>query len=244
MASELSLESYQQVFSSAMFETNSLGHNLGEGSSSIQPLSRLKIYRNNYRGALTACMLDTFRLTYGHEPTCLKLISAYIDAYPSVHENLNLYGDKFSHFLMAETCNKTISQLAHYEYARQCCYYADNNVEFPLLKFNQLSEPEKLNHLFVRQDSIISLVTNFDLLQFIETEQPLTYQQDIERYFLLYRDQGKVNIRPIEYDLYRALEDLKKPNNLHSLDPTTLSQLPILISNGYVRLLSPSEAFE
>lgn len=235
MSNSPSLEQSQNAFLSMLLvDSENIGH---KQDCNVNPAERLTIYQKNYQQALYCALSDTYALTKTllSDSQFHEFMSAYIQKHPSIDENLNLYGDSFSKFLYERDQSQTIADLANYEYQRLLCYYAANSPVFAAGIFDSMDLDSKLNQGFIKQESVVPVKCNFDLLGFIENQA--TPSTSHEYVYALYREVGKVKLAEIEHDEYKLLNKFKATHSLQTLSENELALLPNLIVRNWLMMV-------
>lgn len=213
------------------------------------PAERISIYQNNYQLALLNCLKTTFIHTYRllGEGTFTQWANEYIAEHPSLSEDLNHYGECFSHFISSKNSNPSndenneswlLSHVAQSDYVKQCCYYAGNNQALPINTFINMPLDVQMNTDFVRQPSLFLMASPIDLTDMasIENIQDIPIQKSIT-YNLFFRNEGKVQVKIIDKALYDLLNVFEQPTNMNGLNEIQLEQLPTLLSEGWLKLV-------
>ena len=217
------------------------------------PDIRISIYKNNYQMALVNCLKSTFlnvsRLL--GESNFKILALKYIEANPSVSEDLNQYGKGFAKFISnrAVEINEEIGDInkgdsvifyvAQADYLKQCCYYAENNQLLLINAFINMPIETQMETLFIRQPSLYLLASPVELreLDAIKELNDLAYRYSNSMvYYLFFRNEGKVQIRTLEKSLYDLLTVFDLPTNMNALNEHQLEELPILLREGWLKL--------
>ena len=235
-----SLESYQKNFMKGMIR--SADAQQLETVDYIQPAKRLPVYQDHYQQVLLNSLISCFGCTLQilGESDFHKLARQYIYLYPSISENLNEYGHDFSVFISMElaTVNKSLSvswvkDLAHCDFLRQCCYYANNHQTFDLTSFINLAADQQMDISVISQACLKVQKSKYNLLdgQSLSPAQAAQYS-----FYLHYREEGKVKLIDIDEKSYTLFKKLKKPTKISSFSESQIELLPIFINQGWIKV--------
>ncbi len=208
----------------------------------IQPAKRLPVYQDHYHqvllNSLTSCFGYTLQIL--GESNFYKLASQYIYLYPSVSENLNEYGRDFSVFLGMELASVNqpipvswIKDVAHCDFLRQSCYYANNHHAFDLMTFINLDTDQQMDISVIRQASLKVQKSKYNLLDGQSQSLAQTAQYS---FYLHYREEGKVKLKEVDEKTYTLLKKLQSPVKISGFSESQIELLPIFINQGWIKM--------
>ena len=232
-AHDKSLGDFQKIFSDAIVNARVC--------FDINPVNGMNVYKNNFRLTLLNCLQTTFVQTQAliHDDDFKELAFGYIDLYPSRHEDLNAYGKCFPLYLK-QRVSELLSDIAQYDWLKQCCYYASNHTEFDLQNFLSLEEKNQLSAYFIKPDSLLLFNSAFPLLDIISSDIK-GVEVDVDGvnqqyYFLFYRELGKVQCKRIEENTFNSLEFFTRAHSLKELKNQQLTDFLPLLQKGYLTI--------
>jgi len=249
---ESSLDQYQQLFMQTMLNMeNSDGVDITTAAPSlahfikkiISPVKRMGVYQNNYQMALLRCLQSSFLQTVRilGDVKFNAMAMEYIALHPSQSENLNGYGEKLpqfiSNYFKQEDVTLGLEDIAQSDYLKQCCYYAKNNSYFPLNTFMNMPIEVQLLTKMNRQPSLYLQKSRLDLINvdYLTNASPISLSEEIA-YYLFYRNEGKVQIRVLEKNVFELLALFHQDTCMNDLNETQLALLPMLIGEGWLKM--------
>mgnify|MGYP000608807870 CR=1 FL=1 len=252
MKTESSLDQYQQLFMQAMLNMEmSVGGNVIATAPSavlsikeiISPVKRMGVYQNNYQIALLRCLQSSFLQTVRilGDVKFNAMAMEYIALHPSHSENLNGYGEKLPEFIdnyfKQEDVTLELEDIAQSDYLKQCCYYAKNNSYFPLNTFMNMPIEVQLLTKMNRQPSLYLQKSRLDLINIDHIASGSTIRLNEEKaHYLFYRNEGKVQIRALEKNVFELLALFNQDTCMNDLNETQLAILPMLIGEGWLKM--------
>jgi len=210
--------------------------------SFVTPIKRLPVYQDHYREVLLKCLRQCFvcsKQLLG-EKIFNDFAVEYIQQYPCVSEDLVAYGADFSIFLHMKVSSTNvsyppqfISDVAHYDFLRQGCYYAVNHQAFPLAFFMGLDDEQQLDCQVMKQAGLLLQKSKFNLLEI--NGQGIVESPDYH-FYMHYRQEGKVNITTVDKAAFTLFKTLQQAQPIGQLSETQIEMLPTFINNGWLMM--------
>jgi hypothetical protein len=219
-----------------------------EPCGDLLPDQQLAIYQNNVHGALQKSLAQTY-------PVCKKILgekyfkqlaSLYIRNYPSVHYDLNVYGEHFSDFIGMQNQLREelkdfpyLSDLAKLEWFYHQIFYAAQASVFDFLAYSQLSEPQQAQSVFQLVPCFRFMSSDYPIVSIWQLNQnELDTQQTVsskaEKY-CIFRNNNHIELIPIDTMMYTLLSHIKAGKMLAELVQMDIDDdLPKLIKQGWI----------
>lgn len=243
------LAEWQDAFVSALSEKGSDEPLLSLVNT--REASRLSVYRNNSKQALTAAMRTTFPICNNIlGETCFEqLAQNYQQDYPLKESDLNQYGESFP-LLLAEIITthsefegvKYLADLAQLEWLLQLSYYAgDGLMCSPFSQLECLCEDLQAGAVMLLRPDIKLLSSSYPLyelwIKYQEGKEAVDISDPVEiYYFCVYRDPFKPKVQRIIPGLYQVLVDITLSRTLGQISESgaDMTALNWAISKGWV----------
>ncbi len=243
------LAEWQDAFVNALSENGSEESLLSLVNT--REASRLSVYRNNSKQALTAAMRTTFSMCNNilGERCFEQLALNYQQCYPLTLSDLNQYGESFPHLLVETIGNHSefegleyLADLAQLEWRLQRSYYAgDAQVCAPFSLLELLTEEQQAEVVMLLRPDINVLSSRYPLYELWVKHQDDSEVVDIcepaeTYYFCIYRDPFKPKVQRITSALYQILSDITLSRTLAQISESSadMTSLNWAISQGWV----------
>lgn len=178
----MSLNSIQKAYFHAIYETDSIPLELLINDSLQFPAkSRVDIYRNNAIGTLLKILAQAF-------PVCVALVgeryfkqlaNAHVSHHPSIHHDLNQYGQQFPETLkkLVESRDELhemayLVDVARLEWLVHQSYYAVDRAVFDIQGYAELSAEQQIKVSFKLADDVGLLVSSYPVYDIWLKHQP------------------------------------------------------------------------
>ncbi len=224
---------------------------LVRNTGGLSPHERISIYKSTGLSAKIAVLKQIY-------PVCEKILGArafqhvaqaYADSYPSLHFDLNLYGDHFAHFIDGvEQLNDAggleyLKDLCLLEYYWHTAYYQDNDPAFDFMEFSKVCDKPynlvlDLSHSLQLMSSEYPIEEIWRGHQQNETLSSIKGLQD-RSFLCVFRDGFSVTVQAISpsyHDFLQAcmqgvvLGDIAENPELADV----LADLPLMIEKAWV----------
>ena len=241
------LDSYQKAFYKMMVHKD---------RESLQPFIgstlqwQTEVYQNNYQQALLASLFKVFRKTNDflnidkfNQISLSEIFLDYIQATPSINQNLSRYGDNFPIWLKSAykryKLPEYVVDLAALDVMLNQSYYADDTTLMDINTFSRLPEADQVSTKFLRTNSIRLLKSVWDINELIDGNIADTKLHDkASPFYIIYRDEGVPTWTTCTEDIYNLLEFLEHPQSLSAISDikrfNSEINLPRLIQRSWV----------
>lgn len=187
--------------------------------SKQEALARLNIYRNNVFGNFNGVLQSIYEVVeklVGKEYFA-QICALYHQKYFSKSGNLDNYGNDFAKFLKEEKTNHKIAflpDLARLELCYHKSYFADIAPQFPLEKFQKLSQKKFFNLQFQLHPSCFLLTSKFAVFSIwksnIEKKSSKKIDAAQPEFAMVERASTRVNIHKISQEEFLFLKNISK----------------------------------
>lgn len=187
--------------------------------SKQESLARLNIYRNNVFGNFNSVLQSIYEVVeklVGKEYFA-QICTLYHKKYFSKSGNLDNYGNNFAKFLREEKSNHKLAflpDLARLELFYHKSYFADIATQFPLEKFQKLSQKKFFHLQFQLHPSCFLFSSKFAVFSIwknnIEKKSSKKIDAAQAEFIMIERVSTRVNIHKISREEFLFLKNISK----------------------------------
>ena len=192
---------------------------------------QLTIYKRNYSGSISKTLKQIY-------PVCLSILGdeyfetlaqLYLSSYPSMHHDLNTYGDQFCQ-LMLEQCQTNpllqgyeyLPDLAQLEWLWHISYFLADNDSFDFEKLSSLTESDYENIYFYTSHSLKAYKSNYPVVDIWRdhcNNTPCSQYNynNHTNYFCISRSEYTPLLDVITEDIYHAIKSIQSQQSLNEL---------------------------
>lgn len=187
--------------------------------SKQESLARLNIYRNNVFGNFNGVLQSIYEVVEKlvGEIYFAQICDSYHQKYFSKSGNLDNYGDDFAKFLKEEKANHKLvflPDLARLELLYHKSYFADIAAQFPLEKFQKLSQKKFFNLQFQLHPSCFLMASKFAIFSIWKSNVEKKSNKKINaaqpEFVVVERVLNRVNIHKISQEEFLFLKNISK----------------------------------
>jgi len=187
--------------------------------SKQESLARLNIYRNNVFGNFNSVLQSIYEVVERlvGEEYFAQICNSYNQKYFSKGGNLDNFGNDFAKFLSQEKANHKLMflpDLARLELCYHKSYFADIAPQFPLEKFQKLSQKKFFNLQFSLHPSCFLLSSKFAIFSIwksnIEKKSSKKINAAQPEFTMVERVSNRVNIHKINQEEFLFLKNISK----------------------------------
>ena len=198
----------------------------------LSPADQLAIYRSHLNGAHETTLQQVYPAIHRilGEGYFHQLARLYRIQYPSMHPDLNIYGEYFSEFLtqqiqlhdvLAEYCY--LPDLARHEFSWHGCYFAKDSQLFDFAKFSAIQESNFDRLTFSVNPSLSIHKTDYPVIEIwqanqhnTDTAQSFNVPED-SVYYCIYRPVYQPEYAIIDQQQYKLMTCIIEGHSLAQL---------------------------
>lgn len=247
----MNLQAMQEAFIKQLseFQINASFLKQIKPRSKVLPEQQVAIYQNNVRGALQSCLAQVY-------PVCHTILGAtyfkqlaksYIQTHPSLHPDLNCYGEAFSVF-MQQQCQQFselaefpyLSDLVTLEWSYHQVYYASSTPAFDFDAFAKLSDDQQAQKTFRLVPCLQFVESIYPILSIWKLNQkelPFAKHQLSQQAenVVVFRKESRIELFEIELEVVSLLSLIQSGASLEKIVQAELdAYLPPVIQQGWI----------